>query len=531
MLSSFSLHNFKGFPKNIRRKLLRDIISLILIISSVLLAITLYHGAKIRHEASATIIADTTTIVKKRFSRFIEPIETYLVMGAEWGKSGMLEEMSEQELVRMFIPMLTISPNISAIMIADSTGREFFLKRDEGKWLTRISTGDTKTRQASLQEWHDANHPLRSWTEIIDYDPRLRPWFTEIQVREKGMINWTDPYHFFTEGRIGVTASIAWQHPAQETFSVMALDLLEDDLLAFLNSLRIGDHGHIILIEEDGSIIAHNKNDRIEDQDVQAPVARAIEIWNSGNRQKTSALEFSVFGRSWWAGFTPLNEEKEDAAWIMVIIPESEMMGDVRKSWQKIALIAVAILVLGFVLALRLVNKYSYQLRDLPQQNISSSHGQKEILALIEAGESATLEFKSTMRMNLKTGKKGKEIEIAWLKTVAAFMNSDGGILLVGVEDNGTIMGIERDGFENEDRCRLYFKSLINHHIGPEFSRFVTLKIFFLDEKMVLVIECERVRKPVFLTVGKNEDFFVRSGPSSMKLSMSQMMQYLEERP
>ncbi|MEA3547388.1 MAG: ATP-binding protein, partial [Thermodesulfobacteriota bacterium] len=210
--------------------------------------------------------------------------------------------------------------------------------------------------------------------------------------------------------------------------------------------------------------------------------------------------------------------------------PESEMMSDVRKSWQKIALIAVSVLVLGFVLALRLVNKYSYQLRDLPKQNISDSHNREELLALIEAGESATLEFKSTMRMNLKSGKKGKEIELAWLKTVAAFMNSDGGILLIGVEDNGTIMGIERDGFENEDRCGLHFKSLFNHHIGPEFSRFVTLKIISLDEKTILIIECERVRKPVFLTVGKNEDFFVRSGPSSMKMSMSQMMQYLEER-
>ncbi|MEA3548771.1 MAG: hypothetical protein U9R66_14050, partial [Thermodesulfobacteriota bacterium] len=361
MLSFSSLQHFKGFPRNIRRKLFRDIISLVLIISSVLLAITLYHGAKIRHEASATIIADATTIVKKRFSRFVEPIETYLAMGAEWGKSGVLKEMNVQELTRMFIPMLAISPTISALMIADSTGEEFFLKRDKGQWLTRLSSEDTKPRQASWQEWHDANHPLRAWTETIDFDPRLRPWFTEVQGRERGRLNWTEPYHFFTEGRTGVTASIAWQHPAQETFSVMALDLLEDDLLAFLNSLRIGDHGHITLIEEDGSIIAHNKSDRLKDQDVRTPVARAVEIWNSGNRQETSALEFRVNGRSWWAGFTPLNEEK-DAAWIMVIIPESEMMSDVRKSWQKIALIAVSVLVLGFVLALRLVNKYSYQL-------------------------------------------------------------------------------------------------------------------------------------------------------------------------
>jgi predicted HTH transcriptional regulator len=109
-------------------------------------------------------------------------------------------------------------------------------------------------------------------------------------------------------------------------------------------------------------------------------------------------------------------------------------------------------------------------------------------------------------------------------------MNSDGGILLLGVNDQGEITGIEADEFDNEDRCRLHCKNLINNHIGPEFSRFIHLKIHHLQGKTLVVIECERVRRPVFLTVGKNEDFFVRSGPSSIKLTMSQMVDYLNER-
>ena len=136
----------------------------------------------------------------------------------------------------------------------------------------------------------------------------------------------------------------------------------------------------------------------------------------------------------------------------------------------------------------------------------------------------------STLRTNLKTGKKAKEIEIAWLKTITAFMNSDGGILLVGVEDDGNILGIQVDNFENEDKLRLYCKSLINNHIGPEFARFINLKLKLVKGKQVVIIECERVRKPVFLSIGKNEEFFVRSGPSSMKITMSQMVKYLEER-
>ncbi len=109
-------------------------------------------------------------------------------------------------------------------------------------------------------------------------------------------------------------------------------------------------------------------------------------------------------------------------------------------------------------------------------------------------------------------------------------MNSDGGILLIGVDDDGEILGTDADNFDNEDKCRLHFKNLLNAHIGADFTRFIHLKVVPIREKTILVIECERVRRPVFLSVGKNEDFFIRSGPSSTKLTMSQMVKYLAER-
>ena len=293
--------------------------------------------------------------------------------------------------------------------------------------------------------------------------------------------------------------------------------------------MEAGKNGHIILIERDGSLIAHNQIGRSENADAYQPVTRALELWHKGNRQEIATMEFSVGRETWWASFTSMNPN-DPSSWVGVIVPESQIVGNVRKQMLKVAMAGAIVLAIGFILALRLVRKYSHQLRDLPRQNISNANFENEVLALIEAGESVTLESKSTMRANLKTGKAGKEIELAWLKTVVAFMNSDGGILLIGVDDDGNIVGTEPDDFENEDKCRLHFKNLINQHIGPEFSRFIHLKGRAIQEKTVLVIECERVRKPVFLSVGKNEDFYVRSGPSSLKLSMSQMVKYLEQR-
>jgi len=144
---------------------------------------------------------------------------------------------------------------------------------------------------------------------------------------------------------------------------------------------------------------------------------------------------------------------------------------------------ALGILVTGILLTVLLLRKYNYEIKDLPKQIIKRDVIENEVIFLIKAGESSTLEFKSTMRMNLKTDKVGKEVELAWLKTFAAIMNTDGGYLIIGVDDNGGILDIDADEFENQDKCRLHFKNLINQHIGLEFSKFLNFDILSIDGK------------------------------------------------
>jgi len=76
----------------------------------------------------------------------------------------------------------------------------------------------------------------------------------------------------------------------------------------------------------------------------------------------------------------------------------------------------------------------------------------------IKAGESATVEFKSTARWDVKQSKPAPYIERVIVKTIAAFLNSDGGTLVIGFEDNGNVYGLAegyklcgnkgRDGFD-----------------------------------------------------------------------------------
>jgi CheY-like chemotaxis protein len=152
------------------------------------------------------------------------------------------------------------------------------------------------------------------------------------------------------------------------------------------------------------------------------------------------------------------------------------------------------------------------------------------VASMIADGESEHSEFKSTLRLNLHTEKNGKEIENASLKTIAAFLNSSGGTLLIGVCDDGSIHGIEADGFPNDDRFLLHLKNLVRDYIGIQFARYLDITIHELDGKKVCAVQCLPGKDPVFFRRDNQECFYVRVGPSTQALTPSQLMAYITSR-
>jgi hypothetical protein len=145
-------------------------------------------------------------------------------------------------------------------------------------------------------------------------------------------------------------------------------------------------------------------------------------------------------------------------------------------------------------------------------------------------GESSEVEFKSTLRVNLHTGSRDPRIELVALKTIAGFLNSNGGILTIGVADDRTALGIDADGFENEDKMSLHLINLIKDRIGPAMMQFIHTRFDDYDNCRVMVIECSKAKKPVFVKDGNIERFYIRTGPSTTELSASQTQEYIRQR-
>ena len=149
---------------------------------------------------------------------------------------------------------------------------------------------------------------------------------------------------------------------------------------------------------------------------------------------------------------------------------------------------------------------------------------------IIHNGENDQVEFKSTLRWNLFSNKKDPKLEHASLKTIAAFMNTHGGILLIGVADNGEILGLKNDQFPNHDKLLLHLTKLIKDKIGPTFTSYLHFSIENIGEKHLLRIDCQPAPKPAYLQDSQQGYFYIRTGPASTALPLAKVYGYIRER-
>lgn len=525
-------------PGPIRTRLLRDLVLLIAFTVGLLLIINILLINDIKHDLAGNRIENATAMVRDEVRNLLSPVQQQLLIIRDGlHKSGILPG-DESRLSERCVPTLAHMPQIAGAIDAAADGREYFVRRDGDGWLTRMrAAGDQKTIR--LTRWDATFSHQESREEPSDYDPRTRLWMTTA-LKRPGQVIWSEPYVFTSLRVPGVTASVAWMQDGQSR--VTALDVTLQTIVDAIKRIVPDDDGQGFIFSGSGGVFVppaatentssdHHRGFFSAQTWLGGPLQfDAVAAWKAAGRPAKDLLRFHSGGLDWWGGFRPLTEDAE-GAWVGVAVPVSETLAILQSRWHIVLLTALGILGASLGLAVMLVRKYSRQLRDLPKLSIDRHDPEQDLRELIAAGEGAHLEFKSTMRMNLHSKTTGKEIELAWLKGVAAFLNTEGGILLLGIADDGTTLGLAADKFDSDDKCRLHFKNLLNQHLGPEYARFVRFFLYDLDEVRIGAVECERADAPVFLRDDKQRELFIiRNGPSNIELPISRALKYIRGR-
>ncbi len=169
-----------------------------------------------------------------------------------------------------------------------------------------------------------------------------------------------------------------------------------------------------------------------------------------------------------------------------------------------------------------------------PCQQFPARSTDRNIAALLAGGESKTVEFKSSGRWDMKENRANKVLEQVIVRTVAAFLNTEGGTLFIGVDDTGTPIGLaddlktlgkkqDRDGYEN------WLTTLLLSALGKERIAYFEIAFPTLKGKEVCVVSAEASPRPVYVKEDSAENLYIRAGNSTRLLTSREAVEYVKQ--
>jgi len=161
----------------------------------------------------------------------------------------------------------------------------------------------------------------------------------------------------------------------------------------------------------------------------------------------------------------------------------------------------------------------------------------QDVFEIIKQGENSSCEFKETLRFCLNQQKKMDYVEESVLKTIAAFLNTSGGDLFIGVNDDEEIMGLDKDyqTFREKDQNRDGFYKHLDNIIGKTFTNSIypllNIKIYEKDGLDFCRINVKpKLGNGIFVTFKGSEHFFIRRTGSTQSLTKKETIDYINNR-
>lgn len=186
---------------------------------------------------------------------------------------------------------------------------------------------------------------------------------------------------------------------------------------------------------------------------------------------------------------------------------------------------------IGAMLGLLSLGFYKLLHRRLSHIESLKSELDKDLPSIIRQGEGPLLEFKSSLRWDMQEERTNRNLETVVLKTLAGFFNSHvGGTLLIGVSDDGEIIGLEKDyqtlKKPNQDGFEQTLMTAISANLGADLCPYIHVLFHVVDGKDVCRVIISPAIRPVFLAQGNSPKLFVRTGGGTRDLNIQEALEY-----
>jgi adenylate cyclase len=359
-------------PLSIRWSLFKNLLLLVVLISGSLLVYSVAGAIKAVHPILASLFEEVSGTVAYELGEYFSPVSTSLQIARDLGLRDVFSPDDIEATNDVFIPVLSAIPQMASVITGDDSGNALMLVRRPNEWFNVIIRGGSPT--AEWRQVDRVGRVLKTWKGEIDFDPRKRPWYTQVDGKSDEAIRWTAPYAFVPSGDSGITAAVRVDAPRRSY--VLAFDILLEDLSKFAQKIWVPGEGKVFVLTADGRFLVPPLDSAKElgdlllkrPEEVSVPiVAESVTRWRE--RKDGKPFQFKHQGESWWCGFRRYDLGPDQVFWIGVVVPERSLVGETHN--YRMALLLVTMLALGVatLMALYLSKSYSGPLQELVEHS------------------------------------------------------------------------------------------------------------------------------------------------------------------
>lgn len=189
----------------------------------------------------------------------------------------------------------------------------------------------------------------------------------------------------------------------------------------------------------------------------------------------------------------------------------------------------------GIILGLVIVWIYGFLHRKFQRIELLTDELSRDLKATILQGEGPLLEFKSSFRWDMDQSRINRSLEHVVLKTLSGYMNShNGGTLLIGVADDGCVIGLENDfkslKRQDQDGFEQALMTAISKNLGADLCQDIRVLFHVIDDKDVCRLIVLPAPRPVFLKQGHDPRFYLRTGGGTRDLNIQEATEFIAHR-
>ncbi len=476
------------------------------------------------------LIYSATEQTEKEISNYLNPISKQLADIKNNRIANSFDYKSESGLNNYFIQILSSTPKISSVKYFDEDGRQYLIYKDKNTFVSAFRIEKTFNKEIIWKRWKNNSTMVGQWKQVVEYDPVRQNWIKYFKKDAR-----TDSIFWFnlrgmSDFAIGKIDAVTFgkSDSTKKTFGI-AIGVKANNLISSIPEIKLYSNPKIFLLNHNSHILPIIANNDAASREIDRAFTREniqdsviiafLDNWTELGSDSVS-FALNINEEKWWAQVDPINMHLSKLQ-LGVIITEADLIFAYLFNTYLIVGLLFAILVLITIIFIRKKRKTTA---------ISTNRlSVEELQHFLDEGETERFELKSSLRWDYREEKVNKKLEEVIVKSISAFNNAEGGYLVIGIDDDNNILGLQNDYStlkkQNADYFELHLRNLINTTFTVRYAaRKLVISFLIIDEKDICIIKIAKGEYPLFLkTTDKNgtkiEKFYIRSGNSSQQIT------------